>query len=68
MKILQDYSYSYDDDYNPFLDDFNHDVYDSSYEASNGRMRQFIIPRRVHYGRCINYRVTGQVSKNFQLT
>ena len=53
MKILQDYSYSYDDDYNPFLDAFNHDVYDSSYEASNGRMRQFIIPKRVNYGRCI---------------
>ena len=57
MNILQDYSYSYDDDYNPFLDAFNHDVYDSSYEASNGRMRQFIIPKRVNYGTHMNYLV-----------
>ena len=50
MNILEDDYNPLRSEYNPFRDDFNHDVYDSSYEASNGRMRQFIIPKRVNYG------------------
>ena len=57
MTILQDDYNPFRDDYNPFRDDLNHDVYDSSYEASNGRMRQFIIPKRVNYGTHMNYLV-----------